>query len=95
MTASISRAIRGTLMRLVRLYQRVLSPFLGPSCRFVPSCSDYALEALQRKPLFEGLALIAWRLLRCQPLCKGGFDPVPPDSPGHRPAARVEHNSNA
>lgn len=69
-------------MALIRGYQLSLSPFLRPCCRFVPSCSDYALEALQRKPLFEGLWLILRRVFRCQPLCRGGFDPVPPDRKG-------------
>jgi hypothetical protein len=70
---------RRILTGLVRGYQAVLSPLFPASCRFVPSCSHYALEVLQRKPLFEGLWLIARRLGRCHPLCRGGFDPVPPD----------------
>jgi putative membrane protein insertion efficiency factor len=77
MIASASRWLRSILMGLVRAYKAVVSPWLPPSCRFVPSCSDYALEALQRKPLLVGLGLIVWRLCRCHPLCRGGFDPVP------------------
>ena len=69
---------------LVRGYRKAVSPLLGPGkCRFEPSCSAYALEALERHGTLRGLALSAWRLLRCQPLCKGGYDPVPltkPDS---------------
>ena len=84
MIASASRWFRSILMGLVRAYKAAVSSWLPPSCRFVPSCSDYALEALQRKPLLVGLGLIVWRLCRCQPLCRGGFDPVPggPDKPG-------------
>jgi putative membrane protein insertion efficiency factor len=79
MTAFFSRCIRRSLCGLIRVYQGAVSPFFRPSCRFVPSCSNYALEALQRKPLLEGLWLIVRRLCRCHPFCKGGFDPVPPD----------------
>ncbi|KPL11193.1 hypothetical protein AMJ85_04250 [candidate division BRC1 bacterium SM23_51] len=79
MIAFVSRWVRWGLAGLVRAYQVVISPVFAPACRFAPSCSDYALEVLQRKPLLEGLWLIARRLSRCHPLCRGGFDPVPPD----------------
>jgi len=63
----------------IRCYQAAISPMLGPGkCRFEPTCSHYALAAVQAHGAFKGLALAAWRLLRCQPLCRGGFDPVPP-----------------
>ncbi len=71
------RWIRWVLILLVKGYQAAIAPWLLPSCRFVPSCSNYALEALETKPLFRGLWLIARRLGRCHPLCRGGFDPVP------------------
>ncbi len=61
----------------IRLYKRLLSPLLPPACRFHPSCSVYALEALQKHGALRGLRLIVWRLLRCQPFHPGGFDPVP------------------
>ncbi|MBX7245898.1 MAG: membrane protein insertion efficiency factor YidD [Candidatus Sumerlaeaceae bacterium] len=61
---------------LVRGYQICVSPLLPSCCRFYPSCSHYALEALQKKPLFTALRMIAWRIARCNPLCKGGYDPV-------------------
>lgn len=61
----------------VRLYQSVLSPVLGPNCRFVPSCSDYALEALARHGALRGSGLAVRRLLRCNPWWAGGHDPVP------------------
>jgi putative membrane protein insertion efficiency factor len=61
----------------IRLYKRWLSPLLPPACRFHPTCSVYALEALQKHGALRGLRLILWRLLRCQPFHPGGFDPVP------------------
>jgi len=62
---------------MVFCYQRVLSPHLPPTCRFVPSCSQYAAEVLHRKPLLPGLWLIAKRILKCNPFHPGGYDPVP------------------
>ncbi len=62
----------------IRFYQRFLSPLKPPTCRFTPSCSSYAIEAVQTHGLLRGFALATWRILRCQPFCKGGHDPVPP-----------------
>jgi len=62
----------------VRLYRRYLSPLKPPMCRFAPTCSQYAIEALETHGLFKGSALALWRIARCQPFCKGGHDPVPP-----------------
>lgn len=67
------------LIGLVKLYRLLLSPYLGGQCRFVPSCSLYAGEALERFGALRGTALAMARLLRCHPFCEGGFDPVPPD----------------
>ena len=64
-------------IRIIRLYQRLISPLLPPACRFVPSCSDYAIEALRLHGFWRGGSLAAWRLLRCNPFAKGGYDPVP------------------
>ena len=69
--------IRTILLHIVFLYQRLISPFLPPTCRYVPSCSNYAAEVLQRKPLITGLWLIVKRILKCNPFHPGGFDPVP------------------
>jgi len=63
---------------LIKVYQRVISPVLPPSCRFYPSCSEYAVEALRVHGFFRGCALTVWRLLRCGPWHPGGVDPVPP-----------------
>jgi putative membrane protein insertion efficiency factor len=65
------------LAALIRAYQRFVSPVLPPSCRFYPSCSQYALEAVTRHGAFKGSWLAARRLARCHPFHPGGFDPVP------------------
>ena len=62
---------------LIRFYQRLISPLLPPSCRFVPSCSQYGLEAIAHFGLFKGGWLAITRILRCQPFNPGGYDPVP------------------
>ncbi len=61
----------------IRAYQWCLRPLLGPNCRFEPSCSDYALEALRTHGAARGAALAGRRILRCNPWCAGGHDPVP------------------
>ncbi len=66
------------LVGLVRLYQWTLRPLLGANCRFTPSCSDYAIEALRCHGALRGSGLAAWRVLRCNPWVEGGDDPVPP-----------------
>jgi putative membrane protein insertion efficiency factor len=62
----------------IRAYRRLLSPLLPRACRFYPSCSVYALEAIERHGPFTGLSLMVRRLLRCHPFHPGGVDPVPP-----------------
>lgn len=66
------------LIALIRGYQRFISPLLGPSCRFQPTCSYYAITALQRFGLIKGCWLSIKRILKCHPLHEGGDDPVPP-----------------
>jgi putative membrane protein insertion efficiency factor len=58
----------------IRLYQRVVSPLLGPRCRYYPSCSEYAVRAIGSFGILRGTVLAAWRLLRCNPFSRGGFD---------------------
>jgi hypothetical protein len=71
----------------LRLYKGIISPFLPVSCRYVPSCSEYTAEAVARYGLFHGSALGLWRLLRCNPLAHGGYDPVPQKEPSRSAAA--------
>ena len=62
---------------MIKIYQVLISPFLGQNCRFYPSCSQYASEAVEQLGLLKGLFLTVKRLLRCHPWCEGGYDPIP------------------
>lgn len=68
--------MRGSLILLIRFYQLVISPMKGPTCRFYPSCSNYALEAVEKFGVFKGSWLALKRLLKCHPLHPGGYDPL-------------------
>lgn len=70
--------MRRILIAMVRFYQIVLSPLKFPTCRFYPTCSDYFIQAVRIHGAFKGFFLGVWRILRCNPLVKGGYDPVPP-----------------
>ncbi|MBR5914218.1 MAG: membrane protein insertion efficiency factor YidD [Selenomonadaceae bacterium] len=61
----------------VKFYQKYISPLKPPCCRFVPTCSSYAIQALEKYGWRRGTILTLWRILRCNPFCKGGYDPVP------------------
>lgn len=65
------------MLALLRFYQRWISPMLGPRCRFYPTCSAYMYTAVERYGFIKGAWLGFKRLLRCQPFCQGGYDPVP------------------
>ena len=65
------------LIKLIELYRKNISPRKIPCCRFTPTCSAYAIEAIKKCGAFVGTLLSIWRILRCNPLCKGGYDPVP------------------
>jgi putative membrane protein insertion efficiency factor len=69
--------MKRVLLAIIRFYKRAISPYLPPSCRFTPTCSEYAVEAIQKYGAFKGLGLAVWRVLRCNPFGKGGYDPVP------------------
>lgn len=76
------RAVAAVLLVPIRVYRRWISPWTPPTCRFTPTCSAYAEEALRSLGPARAVPLILWRIARCQPLCKGGHDPVPePGSP--------------
>ena len=62
----------------LRVYRRVISPIKPASCRFSPTCSQYAIEAVRAHGILRGSWLATWRILRCHPFCEGGHDPVPP-----------------
>ena len=81
MAGRVSRAIAWPLIGAVRAYRLLLSPWLGRNCRFQPTCSAYALEALQRHGAWRGSVLAARRLARCHPFGGSGFDPVPDPVP--------------
>lgn len=75
-TGKGGRSILGAaLIALIRLYQRWISPLTPPSCRFQPTCSSYAIEAITTHGICKGLLKSLWRLLRCHPFSKGGWDP--------------------
>jgi len=69
--------MKGLALAIIRFYQRRISPGRPPACRFLPTCSQYAYEALERHGLVKGAALTLGRLLRCHPWNPGGYDPVP------------------
>jgi len=73
----LGRVLAVPLIWSVRVYQVTLSPFLGGHCRFEPSCSRYAIDALREHGAWRGGLLLAWRVLRCHPFSRGGYDPVP------------------
>lgn len=84
--ATINRVLALPLLGLIGLYRKLLSPTLPPACRFVPSCSVYADEALRQHGLLGGAPLMAWRVCRCHPFARGGYDPVPGMRAGRPPA---------
>ena len=69
--------MKHVMIWLVKLYQKFISPLKPPCCRFRPSCSAYAIEAFRKRGFFVGFILTVWRILRCNPFSKGGYDPVP------------------
>jgi putative membrane protein insertion efficiency factor len=71
---------RGALVAVLRFYKRFISPMLPPACRFQPTCSEYAREAVEHYGVLKGSYMAACRLARCHPWSRGGFDPVPIES---------------
>jgi putative membrane protein insertion efficiency factor len=73
----LSHLIAKLLVLPIRFYQYAISPLLGPSCRFTPTCSEYARQAILKHGPIKGLGLAIWRILRCNPWGGSGYDPVP------------------
>lgn len=74
----IRAIIKRAMIFLIRTYQLTLSPrFSHGACRYTPTCSQYAIEAIQVHGIIKGSMLAVWRIMRCNPFCKGGYDPVP------------------
>ena len=79
--------MKNLALRLLRAYKRLISPLLPAACKYVPTCSEYAVEAVERFGVVRGGAMTLWRVLRCNPLAKGGVDPVE-----QFPAAKAAHS---
>jgi len=75
-----------TVLHLLRGYKWAISPMFPPACRYVPSCSEYAMEAVERYGVFRGGWMALARLLRCHPFVRGGYDPVTKPAQGMKPA---------
>lgn len=80
-TRWLSRGVAAALIALVRAYQLALSPLVGRQCRFVPTCSNYFVQAVRARGPLRGSLMGIWRILRCHPFCKGGYDPLEPEAP--------------
>src|SRR5689334_10363753 len=87
--STLSRALVWLVLLPVHVYRVVLSPLKGgPSCRYLPTCSEYAITAVKQRGIVVGIALALWRILRCNPLGGRGYDPVPAPKPGRRALRR-------
>jgi putative membrane protein insertion efficiency factor len=74
---------RNVALKILQAYKWAISPMFPPACRYVPTCSEYAMEAVDRFGILRGGVMALWRLLRCHPFVKGGYDPVPRDAKDH------------
>jgi putative membrane protein insertion efficiency factor len=87
--STLSRALVWLVLLPVHVYRGALSPLKrGPSCRYLPTCSEYAITAVKQRGIVVGVALAMWRILRCNPLGGSGYDPVPAPGPRHQGQAR-------
>jgi putative membrane protein insertion efficiency factor len=84
----VNALIRFVAVAPIRVYQKLISPMLGPRCKYYPSCSEYAVQAITKFGILRGLVLAGWRVLRCNPWSHGGVDPVE-DQRLFRPRAPV------
>ena len=74
--------MKRVLLAMLRFYKRSISPLLPPACKYTPTCSEYAMEAIEVHGAFKGTLLAIWRVLRCNPFSRDGYDPVP--KPHHK-----------
>ncbi len=86
---ALRRAPRRALIAPIRFYKKHVSPGLGHHCRFTPTCSEYAMQALEVHGVFKGGLLAVWRILRCNPLGRWGYDPVPEKGSWKNPRRNV------
>jgi uncharacterized protein len=77
----MNRLAKVTVLQLVRGYKWLVSPLLPPACRYLPTCSEYAIEAVERYGALRGSCMAAWRILRCHPFAASGYDPVVKNTP--------------
>lgn len=68
--------MKNVLIYIIEIYRKYISPYKKPCCRFYPTCSSYAIEAIRKKGAFKGSVMAIWRILRCNPFSRGGYDPV-------------------
>ncbi|MDD4095957.1 MAG: membrane protein insertion efficiency factor YidD [Oscillospiraceae bacterium] len=68
--------IKRWMIRAIRFYKRKISPHMAPACKYAPTCSEYAIDAIEKYGAFKGFWMAVWRILRCNPFSKGGYDPV-------------------
>jgi putative membrane protein insertion efficiency factor len=91
--------VRGAARRIalapIRAYQRVLSPVLPARCKYHPTCSAYAVQAIESYGILRGCVLAGWRLLRCNPFSRGGYDPVSAQTLFSRPSARTPDSTTS
>jgi putative membrane protein insertion efficiency factor len=69
--------MKNILIKIIKLYQKYLSPLKSTKCPYIPTCSNYGIEAIDKYGVIKGGLLAVWRILRCNPFSKGGYDPVP------------------
>ena len=87
--------MKHVMISLIRLYRKFISPLKPSCCRFTPTCSAYAIEAFQKRGFFVGLGLTVWRILRCNPFSRGGYDPVPEKKARVRRDRRIGRDNEA
>ena len=87
--------MKHVMIWLIGLYRKYISPLKPSCCRFTPTCSAYAIEAFQKRGFFVGFILTVWRILRCNPFCKGGYDPVPEKGFRNRDTSKITEERSA